>query len=104
LLRRAGGRANPVLELNGLRLDPAAHSVSLDGRPVNLSGREFALLHLLLDHAGRVLTRVQLEQALYGWEGDVESNSLEVHIHHLRKKLGSERIRTLRGVGYSIPR
>ena len=85
-----------------LALDPAAHSVTLAGQAVELSSREFSLLQMLLENAGRVLTRSQLEQSLYGWRDEPDSNALEVHIHHLRKKLGSELIRTLRGVGYTI--
>ena len=83
---------------------PAARRVLLAGNEIELSGREFALLQLLLENAGRVLTRTQLEQSLYGWQGEPDSNALEVHIHHLRRKLGGDLIRTLRGVGYSIPK
>lgn len=104
LLRRSAGRAAPVLSVGPISLDPAAHQVSLAGQPVELAGREFALLQLLLENAGRVLTRSQIEQSLYGWRDEPDSNALEVHIHHLRKKLGSDRIRTLRGVGYMIPK
>jgi DNA-binding response OmpR family regulator len=103
LLRRAGGRAVPLLEVGDIRLDPAAHTVEVAGRPVNLSGREFSILQLLLENAGRVIRRSQLEASLYGWGEGLESNALEVHIHHLRRKLGGERIRTLRGVGYLFP-
>lgn len=102
LTRRSAGRAVPVLTHGELALDPAAHSVTLGGQAVELSSREFSLLQLLLENAGRVLTRSQLEQSLYGWRDEPDSNALEVHIHHLRKKLGSELIRTLRGVGYTI--
>lgn len=102
LLRRSGGEAAPLLRHDGLELDPAAHRVRRNGEEVELSAREFALLHELLLHAGRVQSREQLEQRLYGWGEEVESNSVEVHIHHLRKKLGAELIRTLRGVGYVI--
>ena len=102
LTRRSAGRAAPVLTHGDLALDPAAHSVTLAGQPVELSSREFSLLQMLLESAGRVLTRSQLEQSLYGWRDEPDSNALEVHIHHLRKKLGSELIRTLRGVGYTI--
>ena len=102
LTRRSAGRAVPVLIHGELALDPAAHSVTLGGQAVELSSREFSLLQLLLENAGRVLTRSQLEQSLYGWRDEPDSNALEVHIHHLRKKLGSELIRTLRGVGYTI--
>ena len=102
LTRRSAGRAVPVLTHGELALDPAAHSVTLGGQTVDLSSREFSLLQLLLENAGRVLTRSQLEQSLYGWRDEPDSNALEVHIHHLRKKLGGELIRTLRGVGYTI--
>lgn len=102
LTRRSAGRAAPLLIHGEISLDPAAHSVSLAGRPVELSSREFSLLQMLLENTGRVLTRSQLEQSLYGWRDEPESNALEVHIHHLRKKLGSDLIRTLRGVGYTI--
>ena len=104
LTRRSAGRASPLLTHGALTLDPAAHQVLLAGQPVELAAREFALLQLLLENLGRVLTRSQLEQSLYGWNDEPDSNALEVHIHHLRKKLGSELIRTLRGVGYTIPR
>lgn len=102
LLRRSGGLAEPLLRHGGIELDPAAHQVRRDGQTVELSAREFTLLHELLLHAGRVQSREQLEQRLYGWGEEVESNSVEVHVHHLRKKLGTELIRTLRGVGYVI--
>jgi DNA-binding response OmpR family regulator len=102
LLRRSGGQATPVLRHGDVELDPAAHKVSKAGQAVELSSREFALLHELLLHSGHVQSREQLEQRLYGWGEEVESNSVEVHIHHLRKKLGSELIRTLRGIGYVI--
>jgi two-component system, OmpR family, response regulator QseB len=102
LLRRSGGQAEPLLRHSGIELDPAAHQVRKDGQTIDLSAREFTLLHELLLHAGRVQSREQLEQRLYGWGEEVESNSVEVHIHHLRRKLGPELIRTLRGVGYVI--
>jgi Response regulators consisting of a CheY-like receiver domain and a winged-helix DNA-binding domain len=102
LLRRSGGRAAPLITRGALSVDPAAHAVALDGRPVDLSPKEFAVLLHLLENAGRVRSREQLEQSLYAWGEEVESNAVEVHIHHLRKKLGSELIRTLRGVGYMI--
>jgi DNA-binding response OmpR family regulator len=104
LLRRRSGRAAPVLRHGGIVLDPAAHTVTRDGEPVMLSGREFAVLQTLLENAGRVLSRPRLEESLYGWGEEVESNTIEVHIHHLRKKLGAEAIRTVRGVGYMIDR
>lgn len=102
LSRRSGGRAMPLLTHGDLLLDPAAHTVTLAGARVELSAREFSLLQLLLENTGRVLTRSQLEHSLYGWHEEPDSNALEVHIHHLRKKLGTELIRTLRGVGYTI--
>ncbi|HJW25333.1 MAG TPA: response regulator [Rhodocyclaceae bacterium] len=104
LARRAAGRASPVLRHGPLVLDPAARAATLDGRPLELSAREFALLQNFLENAGRVLTRSQLESSLYGWRDEPESNALEVHIHHLRRKLGADFIRTLRGVGYTVPK
>lgn len=102
LLRRAGGRAAPLIVHGKLEVDPASRRVALDGNPVELSPREFAILLVLLESAGRALSREQLEQSLYGWGEEVESNAVEVHIHHLRKKLGTELIRTIRGVGYLV--
>lgn len=104
LLRRASGNASPVIEHGELRLDPAARSVEYNGHPVDLAPREFTLLHELLLHAGRVLTRAQLEDKLYPWGEEVESNAIEVHVHHLRRKLAPELIRTVRGVGYLLPK
>lgn len=104
LTRRAVGRAAPVLHHGDIVLDPAARSVTVAGTPVDLSAREYAVLQVLLENAGRVLTRSQIEQSIYGWREEPDSNALEVHIHHLRKKFGSELIRTLRGVGYTIPK
>ena len=102
LSRRAGGRGTPQLVHGNLVLDPAAHRVSLNGQPVELATREFAVLHTLLENAGRVMTRTQLEANIYGWKDEPDSNAVEVHIHHLRRKLGNELIKTLRGVGYMI--
>ncbi len=104
LTRRQSGRSTPIITHGSLQLDPAAREVRLEQQPVALSPREFSLLELLLEHRGHVLSKTQLESALYGWGEEVESNSVEVHIHHLRKKLGSELIRTMRGVGYMIPK
>ncbi len=104
LVRRAHGEAQPELRNGDLVLNPAAHSVQFRGQPVELGAREFTLLHELLLGAGRVLTREQLESRLYGWGDEVESNAIEVHIHHLRRKLEPEVIRTVRGVGYLMPR
>ena len=102
LTRRSAGRAAPLLTHGELSIDLAAHCVTFAGQEVELSSREFSLLQILIENAGRVLTRTQLEQSIYGWRDEPDSNALEVHIHHLRKKLGSDLIRTLRGVGYTI--
>jgi len=104
LIRRAAGRAQPQLRLGDLALDPATRQVTLAGEPVELSVREFSLLQVLMQHPGRVMSRAQLEASVYGWRDEPDSNALEVHIHRLRRKLGSERIRTLRGIGYTMPR
>jgi len=104
LIRRSAGRAAPLLTHGDLSLDPAARSVTLAGASIELSSREFSLLQMLLENAGRGLSRSQLEQSVYGWRDEPDSNALEVHIHHLRRKLGSKMIRTLRGVGYTIAR
>ena len=103
LMRRQVGRASPVIEHGALSLNPATHEVFLNGAPVKLSGREFALLHALLEQPGVPLSRAQLEERLYGWDEEVESNTVEVYIHSLRRKLGSEWIRNVRGVGYRVP-
>lgn len=102
--RRSVGRAEPVLENGALTLNPATHEVFLAGAPISLSAREFSLLHALLEHPGRPISRSRLEERLYGWSGQVESNAVEVHVHSLRRKLGAEWIKTLRGVGYMVPR
>ncbi|TXT28616.1 MAG: two-component system OmpR family response regulator [Rhodocyclaceae bacterium] len=104
LTRRSAGRAAPLLTHGELAVDLAAHRVTLAGDEIELSSREYSLLQMLLENAGRVLTRTQLEQSVYGWRDEPDSNALEVHIHHLRKKLGGDLIRTLRGVGYTIPK
>jgi two-component system response regulator QseB len=100
LQRRLRGAAVNVLQHGRLRLDPGSFSVLHDGRPVPLQRREFMLLQKLLASPGQVMTRAQLEESLYGWEGNVESNALDVHVHNLRRKLYPEVIRTVRGVGY----
>jgi len=100
LVRRAHGRPEPLLSLGGIELNPAARTVTRGDQLVELTPREFDLLHLLLQNADRVLSRRTLEEQLYTWNDAVDSNALEVHIHHLRRKLGSELIRTVRGVGY----
>jgi len=104
LCRRSGGRAEAVLRVGALALDPAAHEVAFRGRAVELSAREFALLHELARSAGRVLSRDQLAERLYGFHEELESNAIEVHVHHLRRKLAPEAIVTVRGVGYLLPK
>jgi len=102
LLRRSFNRPQPALEYDGITLDPASQTVTWQGRPVSLQRKEFILLHELIAQPGRVLTRDKLQQVLYGWGEEVESNAIEVHIHHLRKKFTPELIRTVRGVGYLV--
>jgi two-component system, OmpR family, response regulator len=104
LVRRAAGEAAPVLRIGDVELDPAARRASYKGAPIELPAREFALLHALMLGAGRVLTRDQLAERLYAWGEEVESNAIEVHVHHLRRKLSPGSIRTVRGVGYLMPR
>jgi two-component system OmpR family response regulator/two-component system response regulator QseB len=104
LVRRSRGDPTPTLDVGPLRLDPAARTVMFHGRLVDLQAKEFNVLQEFMLHAGRVLSRQQLEERLYAWGDEVESNAVEVHIHHLRKKLSSELIRTVRGVGYVMPR
>jgi DNA-binding response OmpR family regulator len=103
LVRRAHGQPQECLMAQGVRLDPAARSVRQAGVCVTLSAREFDLLHALMLNAGRVLSREQLEQHLYSWGQEVESNAVEVHVHHLRRKLGNALVQTVRGVGYMLP-
>ncbi len=104
LLRRQRGRASTEIEYGDLCLDPAAHTLTQAGQLITLSHREFAILQTLLEQVGRVLSRTQLEDRLYGWDDLIESNAVEVHIHHLRKKLGKNLIQTIRGVGYMVPK
>jgi two-component system response regulator QseB len=102
VLRRHAGRAEPVIAHGALSLNPVTHEVTYRGQPIPVSAREFALLQALLERPGATLSRGQLEERLYGWGEEVASNSVEVHIHNLRKKLGESAIRTIRGAGYSI--
>ena len=104
LVRRAHGQPQEGLSVQNVTLDPAARAVRLDGEAVTLSAREFDVLHALMLNVGRVLSREQIEQHVYSWGQEVESNAIEVHIHHLRRKLGSGFIQTVRGVGYLVPR
>jgi len=103
LLRRAVGRASPIIRHADIELDPAARTVRQQNRPVEMSPREFSVLLVLLEARGRVLSRQQIEERLYSWDAAIESNAVEVHIHHLRRKLGSACIQTMRGVGYFMP-
>ena len=102
LLRRDVAREDNVLRHGDLALDTAAHTVTQGGRPVDLSVREFSLLAALLERPGTAFSKAQLEERIYRWGDEVESNAVEVHVHNLRKKLGSQAIRTLRGVGYAL--
>ena len=101
-IRRHQGRARPEMRLGTLSLNPLTREVQLDGRPVHLSQKEFALLEALLEQPGSVLSKSQLEERLYGWGEEVLSNAIEVHLHHLRRKLGASWIRNVRGVGYKL--
>ena len=102
LLRRAAGRAEPLIERGALTLNPATHEVRLHGGPIDVSAREFALLLALAERAGSVVSRSQLEEKLYGWNEAVGSNAIEVHVHNLRRKLGESIIRNVRGLGYTL--
>lgn len=102
LERRAAGRSAPLIELGRITIDPAARRVTRNGVPIDLTAREFALLLALARRPGAVLTRAQLAETLYGWDESVESNTVDVHIHHLRRKLGAELIETRRGLGYRL--
>lgn len=102
LIRRAGGTSTPILEHAGVMLDPASKRVTRDGQPVPLSAREYALLHDLLSHKQHIRSRSQLEESLYAWGEETGSNTVEVYIHQLRKKLGADFIRTVRGLGYRL--
>jgi two-component system response regulator QseB len=104
LLRRGAGRAEPVLACGEVELHPATREARFRGEPLSLSPREFALLEALLARPGTVLSRSQLEDKLYGWNEPVESNAVEVHIHALRRKLGADFIRNVRGVGWMVAR
>lgn len=100
ITRRRGGRVESVIEIGDVCLDTAAHRLSLAGKEIPISNKEYQLLEYLMNQACKVVQRSRLEAILYGWEGSIESNSLEVYIHNLRKKLGADYIKTIRGVGY----
>lgn len=102
LLRRSAGRAKVLIEHAGVTLDPATRQVSYQGQPVVLTPKEYRLLHELLSQPGKVFTRERLTQLLYGWDEEPESNTLEVNVYHLRKKLCNDLIRTVRGIGYLV--
>lgn len=104
VLRRHGGRADTAIECDGVRLDPATKQVTLHGEPVVLSAREIAMLEALMQRPGAILSRAQLEDRLYGWGDEIESNAISVYIHQLRRKLGAEFIKNVRGVGYYVGR
>jgi two-component system response regulator QseB len=102
VMRRHAGRAESLVSFGGLTLDPSSRKVTCRGREIALSAREFSLLEALLDRPGKALSRAQLEERLYGWGEEVASNSVEVHVHNLRRKLGEDAIQTVRGVGYAV--
>ena len=104
LIRRSAGEPAAVLRVGDVELDAAARHVTFENKSLELPAREYALLHALMLSAGRVLTREQLAERLYAWGEEVESNAIDVHIHHLRRKLAPQMIRTVRGVGYIMPR
>jgi DNA-binding response OmpR family regulator len=103
LLRRRVARTRSVIVHGAVTLDLASHDVFLHGQPVKLSSREFSVLRALLDNPGSVVSKAQLEEKLYGWNSEVESNTVDVYVHHLRKKFGADFIKNVRGVGYKIP-
>lgn len=102
--RRHAGHADGLLVARGVALDPAARRVTLDGKPVELTAREFAIAHLLMERAGRIVARREIEEALYQWEREISSNAVEVYISQLRRKLGRDFIETRRGLGYCVER
>jgi two-component system response regulator QseB len=104
LLRRSAGRAEPVFAYKNITINPATREVMVDGAPATLSAREWAVLEALIARPGAVLSRAQLEEKLYSWRDEVSSNAVEVYIHGLRKKLGSDLIQNVRGVGYMVPK
>ncbi|MGY6273249.1 response regulator [Achromobacter denitrificans] len=104
LIRRSAGRAEPVFEHEGITIDPQSHAVMVDGAPVTLTAREWAVLEPLIARPGMIFSRAQLEEKLYSWKDSISSNAVEVYIHGLRKKLGPNLIQNVRGVGYVIPK
>ena len=104
LLRRSAGRAEPLISHKGVELNPATKQASANGQPLALSAREWVVLEPMLQRPGVVFSRAQLEEKLYGWKDEVSSNAVEVYVHGLRKKLGPDFIKTVRGLGYVVPR
>jgi two-component system OmpR family response regulator/two-component system response regulator QseB len=104
LVRRANGQVQELLTCGAIQMNPATRAVTFEGQAVTLSTREYDLLHTLMLAVGRIMSREQLEQQLYSWGHEVESNAIEVHIHHLRKKLKPDLIQTVRGIGYTLMR
>lgn len=104
IMRRHSGRASPLLSHGDIELDPASHTITRAGQIVELTPRAFEILQTLMENQGRVMSRTRLEESLYSWKDEIESNAVEVHIHQIRKKLGNELIRTIRGVGYIMDR
>lgn len=102
VVRRAGGRASSELVHGPLKVNAAARTVTFGGQPMTVTAREFAILTQLLEHRGKVLSKQQLQEGLYSWTDEVESNTIEVHVHHLRRKLGRDLIKTIHGIGYMI--
>jgi DNA-binding response OmpR family regulator len=100
LHRRSQGIASPTLTVAGITLDPAAHTIIKNHQPIDLGSKEFAILQRLFENAGRVVSKTDLEENLYGWEEEISSNAIEVLVHRIRKKLGTDIVKTIRGVGY----
>jgi two-component system OmpR family response regulator len=104
LLRRGAGQAGPAFTQSGVSLNPATREATVNGAPVTLSAREWAVLEPMIARPGVVFSRAQLEEKLFSWKDEVSSNAVEVYIHGVRKKLGAELIQTVRGLGYLVPR
>lgn len=102
LIRRSKGSGDPEMSCGELVMKPASHEALFQGEQLDLSPKEYSVLHILMRQAGKVVSKSRLQESIYGWDESVESNAMEVHIHHLRKKLGKEAIRTIRGVGYML--
>lgn len=102
IARRGAGRATPRLAASGIMLDPTSLAATVDGLSVALSRREFSVLSTLMERPGTIRSRSEIEDRLYGWQEEVESNAIEVHIHNLRAKVGRDRIETVRGLGYRM--